>query len=97
METLNEHGIPVPGSQCDPVHPAATQSDEQRLYDVKPSFVDLLPWVECLPDSQSLLLDDGESVAAFFELTPIGTEGREPQWLLQARDALENAPAGQLR
>src|SRR5690606_20535693 len=53
--------------------------------------VDLLPWVEYLPESQSLLLDDGESVAAFFELTPIGTEGREPEWLLQVRDALENA------
>lgn len=91
VEALQDHGIPAPGSQRDPELPPSTQSDEQRLYDVKPSFIDLLPWVEYLPDSQSLLLDDSESVAAFFELTPIGTEGREPQWLLQARDALENA------
>tara|TARA_A100001391_G_scaffold65342_1_gene40940 strand:- start:29622 stop:32516 length:2895 start_codon:yes stop_codon:yes gene_type:complete len=91
VENLHDHGIPRPGSQRDAERPSATQSDEQRLYDVKPSFVNLLPWVEYLPESQSLLLDDGESVAAFFELTPIGTEGREPQWLLQARDALENA------
>ncbi len=38
-----------------------------------------------------MLLDDGESVAAFFELTALGTEGREAPWLEQARDALENA------
>ena len=91
VENLHNHGIPTPSGHRDPKRSAATQADEQHLYDVKPSFVDLLPWVEYLPDSQSLLLDDGESVAAFFELTPIGTEGRESQWLLQARDALENA------
>ncbi len=38
-----------------------------------------------------MLLEDGQSVAAFFELTPLGTEGREAVWLAQARDALENA------
>ncbi len=91
VENLHNHGIPTPSGHRDPKRSAATQADEQHLYVVKPSFVDLLPWVEYLPDSQSLLLDDGESVAAFFELTPIGTEGRESQWLLQARDALENA------
>jgi len=91
VENLHNHGIPTPSGHRDSKRSAATQADEQHLYDVKPSFVDLLPWVEYLPDSQSLLLDDGESVAAFFELTPIGTEGRESQWLLQARDALENA------
>lgn len=88
---LQAHGIPVLDKPPYPEHTPATRFDEQRLYDVKPSFVDLLPWVEYLPDSQSLLLDDGESVAAFFELTPIGTEGREAEWLIQARDALENA------
>ncbi|KPA90087.1 conjugative transfer ATPase, PFL_4706 family [Pseudomonas asplenii] len=69
----------------------ATQADEQALYDVTPSFVELLPWVEYLPESQCLLLEDGESVAAFFELTSIGTEGREASWLRTVRDALENA------
>src|SRR3546814_15444060 len=38
-----------------------------------------------------MLLEDGQSVAAFFELIPLGTEGREAVWLAQARDALENA------
>lgn len=85
---LVEHGIPAPGRFA---RRPATRADDQALYDVAPSFIDLLPWVEYLPDSQCLLLEDGHSVAAFFELTPIGTEGRESAWLLQARDALENA------
>jgi hypothetical protein len=51
----------------------------------------LLPWVEYLPGSKCMLLEDGQSVAAFFELAPVGTEGREMAWLWQARDALENA------
>ena len=58
----------------------APAADEQALYDVAPSFVALLPWVEYLPDSQCMLLEDGVSVAAFFELTPLGTEGREAAW-----------------
>ncbi len=47
--------------------------------------------MEYLPGSKSMLLEDGLSVAAFFELAPVGTEGREMAWLWQARDALENA------
>jgi conjugative transfer ATPase len=85
---LAEHGITAPGTFT---RRPATTTDDQALYEVAPSFVDLLPWVEYLPDSQCLLLEDGRSVAAFFELRPIGTEGRESAWLQQARDALENA------
>lgn len=88
---LEAAGIPLPGKKKASRGKAATLADEQALYDVSPSFADLLPWVEYLPESGSMLLDDGESVAAFFELIPVGTEGREAQWLLQVRDALENA------
>lgn len=87
---LATHGIPEPGSLLDPKRPA-TEADARKLYDVAPSFADLLPWVEYLPASKSVLLEDAQSVAAFFELTPLGTEGRELAWLWQARDALENA------
>lgn len=90
VSRLAAHGIPEPGSFSATARNPATLADEARLYDVGPSFVDLLPWVEFLP-SQSLLLDDGQSVAAFFELVPIGTEGRSGLWLEQLRDALENA------
>ena len=88
---LQAHGIPVPGKIGVRRQRSATQADEQALYDVAPSFADLLPWVEYLPDSKCMLLEDGVSVAAFFELMPVGTEGREAAWLAQARDALENA------
>ena len=89
---LAEQGVPEPGrtpSGCK--RRPATQAHVDALYDVAPSFADLLPWVEYLPDSRSMLLEDGRSVAAFFELLPIGTEGREMAWLWQARDAVENA------
>lgn len=69
----------------------ATLAEEQALYDVAPSFVDRLPWTEYLEESQCLLFDDARSVAACFELYPIGTEGRDATWLEQARDAIENA------
>ncbi|MCC4113925.1 conjugative transfer ATPase [Aromatoleum toluclasticum] len=92
VSMLVTHGIAEPGSALNSdLHRSATEADAQALYDVAPSFADLLPWVEYLPESKSMLLEDGQSVAAFFELAPVGTEGREMAWLWQARDALENA------
>ncbi len=91
LSNLRAHGIPAPASWRGDHHKPATVADEERLYDVGPSLVDELPWVEYLPRSRCLLLEDNQSVAAFFELTPLGTEGREAHWLSQVRDALENA------
>ncbi|MCD9007479.1 conjugative transfer ATPase [Luteimonas sp. XNQY3] len=90
VATLAAHGIPEPGTRREGQRPA-TEADTQALYAAPPSFADLLPWVEYLPETKCMLLDDGQSVAAFFELTVIGTEGRETAWLWQARDVLENA------
>jgi conjugative transfer ATPase len=89
VEALRAQGIAEPGTAPRQRRPA-TRADEQALYTAAPSFADLLPWAEYLPESQCMLLDDGASVAAFYELLPVGTEGREPAWLLQVRDALEN-------
>jgi conjugative transfer ATPase len=92
VSLLAAHGITEPGSALAAGRRnPATEAHAQALYDVAPSFADLLPWVEYLPESMSMLLEDGDSVAAFFELAPVGTEGRELAWLWQARDALENA------
>ncbi|MFK9875760.1 conjugative transfer ATPase, partial [Klebsiella pneumoniae] len=55
------------------------------------SFVDWLPWVEFLPESQTLLLEDGRSVGAVFELIPVGTEGRSTAFLEQVRDTVTDA------
>ncbi|GBQ20292.1 conjugative transfer ATPase [Gluconacetobacter sacchari DSM 12717] len=92
VSALTRSGIPSPGEVLRRgKRKPATQADVEALYDVAPSFVELLPWAEYLPGSQSLLLEDGRSVAAFFELTPVGTEGREMAWLWHARDVVENA------
>lgn len=92
VTALSDAGIPEPGSGLDASQRRpATQADHEALYGVAPSFADMLPWVEYQPGSKSILLEDGQSVAAFFELAPVGTEGRELAWLWQARDALENA------
>ncbi|MCY1394051.1 F pilus assembly Type-IV secretion system for plasmid transfer [compost metagenome] len=91
VAALAAQGIHEPGRALGGQRRPATEADHTALYDVAPSFADLLPWVEYLPGSKSMLLEDGQSVAAFFELQPIGTEGRELTWLWQARDALENA------
>lgn len=91
LERLAAQGIPAPGDWRNPKQKPPTLDDAAALYQVNPSFVDLLPWMEYLPQEQAMLLEDGKSLAAFFELTPIGTEGRDPAWLQKARDALENA------
>jgi len=91
LERLAQQGIPAPGDWRNPQKKPATHADVARMYDVDPSFVDLLPWVDYLPKEKAMLLEDGISRAAFFELTPIGTEGRDPEWLRKVRDALENA------
>jgi len=91
VEKLAAHGLPERGTRKASSKQPATHADEQALYTKTPSFVDMLPWVEFLPESQCMLLEDGESVAAFFELTPVGTEGREATWLRTVRDAVENA------
>lgn len=84
---LAKCGVPEPGAgHRRPV----TETEDDVFYSTIPSFADRLPWVEYLPHSRCMLLEDGQSVAAFFELTPLGTEGRESAWLTEARDALEN-------
>ena len=80
----------------------ANESDEQseapvtslmikRQYERPPSFTDLLPWVEYNPDSQSFLLEDGISLGALFELTPVGTEARTHKFMDQLRNAIQIA------
>ena len=82
VTALAAQGVAEPGSALGRGRRRpATQSDHDALYTVAPSFADMLPWVEYLPRSKTMLLEDGRSVAAFFELLPVGTEGRELAWL----------------
>lgn len=88
---LAAHGIPEPGSSLDPKESPPTVAQTNETLKVYPSFVKRLPWVEFQEDSKTMLLEDNESVAAFYEITPVGTEGREPGWLKNVRDSIENA------
>ncbi|EDS7122121.1 conjugative transfer ATPase [Salmonella enterica subsp. enterica] len=68
-----------------------THQAADAAYQKGPSFADLLPWVEFQDDSQTLLLDDGRSVAAVYDITPVGTEGRSQQHLAEIRDIVKDA------
>ena len=66
-----------------------TTATVKRLYERPPSFTDLLPWMDYNPASRTFLLEDGISVGALFELTPAGTEARNPKFMAQLRDAIQ--------
>lgn len=68
-----------------------TVKDEQQLYHASPSIIDYLPWAEFLDREQCILLDDGVSVGAVFDITPAATEGRTAERLEQMRDTVEDA------
>ncbi len=68
-----------------------TTKQVKQLYERPPSFTDLLPWMEYNTASRTFLLEDGVSVGALFELTPVGTEARTPKFMAQLRDAIQTA------
>lgn len=68
-----------------------TTAEVKALYARPPSFSDFLPWVEYLPETRCFLLEDGVSVGALFELTPVGTEARTPGFMAELRDAIQTA------
>ena len=53
-----------------PSHYASPRRPRRR-----PSFTDDLPWVEYDPEEKSILLENGISVGAIYEITPKGTDG----------------------
>lgn len=59
-------------------------------YESPASFTKLLPWMEYLPDSRSILLEDGMSVAAVLELTPAACEARPAVYLEQLHAKLRS-------
>lgn len=66
-------------------------ADVERIYGRPSSFVSKLPWCEFQKDSQTILLDDGKSVGAVFDVVPIATEGRSYNWLQDRRDMIQDA------
>lgn len=75
------------GSDGSPLTTAAVKQHYER----PPSFTDLLPWMEYIPESKAFLLEDGVSLGALFEVQPVGCEGRTPIFMAQLRDAIQTA------
>ena len=70
--------------------PLTTAAVKQH-YTRPPSFTDLLPWMEYIPESRAFLLEDGVSLGALFEVQPVGCEARTSAFMTQLRDAIQTA------
>lgn len=68
-----------------------SRQDEAKIYHASPSIIDYLPWVEFPDEEECLLLEDGISVGAVYDVTPVATEGRTDDRLEQIRDTVEDA------
>ncbi|MDE0658720.1 MAG: conjugative transfer ATPase [Gammaproteobacteria bacterium] len=64
-------------------------STAASMYRPARSFVDHVPWAEALSDG-TILLEDGRSVGAVWEIEPRGTEGRGGRWLTDLRNGLHD-------
>lgn len=68
-----------------------TKKQKAALYKRARSFIDFLPWVEFLEKEKCVLFEDGVSVGAVFEVTPVGTAGRTQEYLAGVRSSVEEA------
>ncbi len=63
-----------------------TNAQLQDAYEQGPSFTDLLPWAEYIPETKQILMIDGYSRMACYELVPIASEGRTKEYLETVAD-----------
>lgn len=91
--TITEDGTPlsVVGREALTRPGKMSIRDEQKIYHANPSIIDYLPWAEFLDHEQCILLDDGVSVGAVYEVSPVATEGRTTDHLEKMRDTVEDA------
>ncbi|MDM2974051.1 conjugative transfer ATPase [Citrobacter sp. CK198] len=91
--TITEDGAPlsVVGREALTRPGKMSIRDEQKIYHANPSIIDYLPWAEFLDHEQCILLDDGVSVGAVYEVSPVATEGRTTDHLEKMRDTVEDA------
>ncbi|MCP5348398.1 MAG: conjugative transfer ATPase [Gammaproteobacteria bacterium] len=82
----------MPAKQSDVMDTAPlTSAAIKQHYNRPPSFTDLMPWMEYIPECKAFLLEDGVSLGALFELTPVGCEARTPAFMTQLRDTIQTA------
>ena len=89
-----ERWLPVPKSlngQATAALPQTTAPEgNARLRRARESFTNFLPWMEYQAETQTFLLEDGKSVAAVWQIDPIGTEGRTNEYKRHVRDKAFN-------
>ncbi len=71
-------------------HTPLTTARVQQMYEHLPSFTDFLPWMEYLPEGKAFLLEDGRSVGAFYEVTPVSCEAKPEAFLVHLRDQIQS-------
>lgn len=64
-------------------------SDEAKSYVLPASISQKFSWESYNPESQCFELNNGKSLAAIYELTPIPTEGQPESYLTQLRQGFE--------
>lgn len=74
----------IKGSPLDP-NKAITRDELRKGYKRIPGAAKYLPWLDII-DNNKILLDDGKSVAAVFDITPIPTEARSEEQILSIRN-----------
>jgi len=87
---LGSAEVPSEEARVEKRRPVTTRFIE-RFYRRPPSFTDLLPWFEYVPEGECFVLEDGVSVGALFEVEPVATEARSEGFLAELRDGIEAA------
>lgn len=73
--------------------PPVTRSDVANGYKTRTAITGYLPWIDILEDNK-ILLEDGRSVAAVYELEPVSTEARSKEFLTQQRNQVRDFIGG---
>jgi len=72
LRKLFQQGIESPPAK----QPISNSADMQRIYTRQPSITEFLPWQDYNDKYKLFLLEDNQSLAVCFELTPIACEAR---------------------
>jgi conjugative transfer ATPase len=70
-----------------------TSDDLKRGYRQRSPIAGYLPWLDII-DNNKLLLEDGRSVAAVFELQAVPTEARSKDFMMQQRNQIRDLITG---
>jgi len=68
-----------------------TTADEKKMRELPPSFADFLRFSDWDADTGAFILSDGRSIGYMWELTPVATEGRDHDTLVQMHSAQTKA------